>query len=83
MHVSENNCPQRIVTSVKTKCCRSCSGLWENLDEMTFEIETLESPTDSLQAYVNIDEPSSSLDVLTALVKNLELHADCIYERKK
>ena len=70
---SENDSPQRIVTPVKIKCCRSCLGLREKLDEMTLEIEILKSQTDSLQAYVNSNGPNSSLVNFTALIKNLEL----------
>jgi hypothetical protein len=45
---------------------------------MTLEIETLKSQTNSLQAYVNSNEPSSSLDNSPDKVFGA---ATCIYER--
>jgi DNA gyrase/topoisomerase IV subunit A len=50
---------------------------------MTLEIETLKSQTNSLQAYVNSNEPSSSLDNFTALIKYLELQLAPTNDRNK
>ena len=51
--------------------------------EMTLEIESLKSQTNILQAYVNSNEPSSSLDNFTALIKNLELQLASTNDRNK
>ena len=50
---------------------------------MSLEIEILKSQTDSLQAYINSNEPNSSLVNFAALIKNLELQLASTNDRNK